>query len=133
MSSGVDWLAVAPNVRRPPVGLTAMIERRVPGFWAIFGNAVGTAQNTLRTWGTPATVTSWWRTPESNAETGGDAHSQHLLGTAFDVVSPDVNAAEQAFRDAGFITLVHAVAGGALHLHVQSWPAGAAQRWGLFR
>lgn len=136
-------LTVASTALAPPRDVVLKVEQRAPGFWQAFWNALKDADALLEFQGLDAVVTSWWRDPARNRAVGGDAFSQHLLGTAYDIdvtsffLTPAAReharlAVQRAFQQAGWVTMVHAVAGGRRHVHVQAWPAGLAQRAGLF-
>lgn len=116
-------LNVTSDVRRPPTALARMLELRAPGIWRAFGEAVEQLDRRVGT----AVVTSWWRDPATNARAGGSPQSQHLLGTALDLVGDPQRIALVA-AEAGFVVVVEGD-----HVHVQAWPAGAPQRAGLFR
>lgn len=47
-------------------------------------------------WARPIGVTSWYRPPDVNAEVGGVANSQHILGSAVDVY--DIGGRDQEFE-----------------------------------
>jgi len=64
-------------------------------------------------------ITSWWRSVQSNQAAGGNPRSQHLVGLAFDLASPDPVSLVNALRDVGLVA-VHEVD----HVHVQAFPAG---------
>lgn len=68
-------------------------------------------------------VSGWWRTPESNASSGGREYSQHLLGLAIDIVTPNPRAVIDAASRLGLIAIYHNVGSG-WHVHVQARPAG---------
>ena len=77
------------------------------------------------------TITSWLRDPVQNAAVGGAELSQHLLGLAIDVVTPDPASAVELFRQQGFVAVDEGT-----HVHVQALPAGSIprqvfQRFGL--
>ena len=67
-------------------------------------------------------ITSWWRSPERNDQVGGDSESQHLLGTALDIVprGETSEAIEAAAAGEGFQVVVERE-----HIHIQAWPAGS--------
>ena len=111
-------------VQAPPVALAALIAHRLPTLWPAWRDALQRVEQSL---GGDVVVTSWWRDSAHNAAVGGDAHSQHLLGTAFDVVGPNPAEIARAFASAGFVVIPEAD-----HVHVQAWPAGFAERVGLF-
>jgi hypothetical protein len=64
-------------------------------------------------------ITSWWRTRGGNAAVGGHPESQHLIGSAVDLVGPSIASFSARLR---WLHLVHE----ADHLHAQLWPAGGA-------
>lgn len=105
----------------PPYWYLWEVDRWAPGIWPAFSNAANWALSGLN-----VTLTSWWRTPETNASVGGDPGSQHLCGTAIDVAGPDQVAAANRLLAAGF----HVVNEGT-HVHAQVWPAGVARSSGL--
>ena len=112
------------TVQPPPVGLATLIAHRLPRLWIDWGDALLRAEQSLAG---DVVVTSWWRSAATNARVGGASTSQHLLGTAFDVVGPDPGAIARAFASAGFVVIPESD-----HVHVQAWPAGFAERIGLF-
>jgi Peptidase M15 len=122
-------LRVLPEVQRPPTAIARMIEQRSPGFWVAFSNAIERGIGVA-----DLVVTSWWRDAARNADVGGGNQSQHLIGTALDLYGParDMELARGGLASQGLVAMVHAVAGGATHLHVQAWPAGVAARAGIF-
>jgi len=73
-------------------------------------------------------LTSWFRTPETNRDVGGDPESQHLFGLAWDVTAPPqlLGAIARAGRGLG-ITAVEERD----HVHLQAFPAGALARAGI--
>jgi uncharacterized protein YcbK (DUF882 family) len=119
---------VLPDVQRPPVALTAQLEQLVPGLWHAMNDnltaAAGDETDLL-------VITSWWRSPLRNVEVGGVAHSQHLLGTAFDVDGPLASIARMRARA---LRLNWQVLGPYQdsHLHLQVWRDSAELRR-LFR
>lgn len=104
----------------PPYEIAATVERAAPGFWGAFSRATAYA------FPTGTVVTSWHRTPASNAAAGGQPQSQHLLGVAFDAQAPDLGELERRLRAVGFVTVRYRS-----HVHAQAWPAGTARRAGL--
>jgi uncharacterized protein YcbK (DUF882 family) len=68
-------------------------------------------------------ATSWWRSPERNAQVGGDPYSQHLVGWALDAVGPDVQTFAKRLRVRGFVVVVETD-----HVHVQVFPRGTLRR-----
>lgn len=107
-------------VEAPPPSIVWTVERFAPGFWRAFLAALWQAYHQQ-----PFRVTSWWRSPAHNAEVGGDADSQHQLGTAVDVVPA---AAGEALRAAGFVVVPYVS-----HAHAQAFMAGEARRVGLLQ
>ena len=73
-------------------------------------------------------LTSWWRSRAHNMAVGGRPTSQHLIGTAFDLVGPEpvMQGAEWYARNIGWEVLYHQVYGGQRHLHLQAYRAGTA-------
>ena len=65
--------------------------------------------------------TSWWRDVDRNRIVGGATYSQHLIGTAVDLVESP--AAREVWRRAGFIVVEERD-----HDHVQVYPAGFLER-----
>ena len=74
----------------------------------------------------PVQATSYIRTPDENRRVGGAPDSQHLIGTALDVVGPT----DLLERFAGQLGLVVVDEGS--HVHFQLFPAGVARQIGLF-
>lgn len=101
----------------PPPYVVRAVEAAAPGFVAWWNAALPWAYQRSGPW----TVTSWWRSPEHNRSVGGVDDSQHLIGTAFDVIERPRIA--EALRAAGFVVVREPD-----HLHVQAWPAGYASR-----
>lgn len=110
----------------PPRAIVEAVDTKVPGIysWFVYNveSAVGDA---------PATLTSWYRNPQQNAEVGGHPESQHLVGLAADLVvarggpwSPEEVAARLRF-------LGLTVSAQPTHLHVQALPPGGLRRLGL--
>lgn len=66
-----------------------------------------------------STVTSWWRSPTHNRDVGGAIYSQHLLGFAVDVVSPNPVRFANAVRSVGLVAIDEGD-----HVHVQAYPSG---------
>lgn len=83
-------------------------------------------QKAVRTLMPGQAVTSWYRTPEHNADVGGDPESQHLLGLAWDVAGPGADTTIFLARRAGLI----AVNEGS-HVHLQSFGPGVLSRAGV--
>lgn len=69
----------------------------------------------------PFSVTSWWRTPERNAEVGGVPRSLHREGLAVDCV-PGVGVSKEAFYAYLHKVGLYGVIEGD-HVHLQSRPA----------
>jgi len=106
----------------PPIHLALTVQSWSPRIWPAFYAA---AQAGLRP---DSFVTSWWRSPGHNASVGGSRDSQHLIGTAFDVITKTGARAAQInqLRRAGF-----RVVDELNHIHVQAFEAGAVRRVGL--
>lgn len=98
----------------PPPYVVRAVEAAAPGFTDWWNVAVPWAYRRSAPW----TVTSWWRSPQYNREVAaGLEDSQHLLGTAFDLLEGPGIA--DALRAAGFVVVREWD-----HLHAQAWPAG---------
>ena len=67
------------------------------------------------------TPTSWWRSIEDNERVGGAPFSQHLIGTALDVLQGE--EARAVWRAAGFTVIEYA-----RHDHVQLYDPGYVRR-----
>lgn len=106
--------ATPTRVETPPDWIVRIVEFLSPGFYGRFFQALVNAIGT-----NPIQVTSWYRTPLSNQQVGGDPFSQHLLGFALDVVVDDPFRMRQRFRDMGLTSVVEGD-----HVHVQVFPAG---------
>jgi len=108
----------------PPFFVHSTVTRWVPGFWPLF---FGAANSGIL----PASrVTSWYRTRSSNLRVGGSRDSQHLIGTAFDLVHAPGEKFRQVgrLRDRGFLVTV-----GLDHVHAQAFEAGTPRSSGLLR
>lgn len=68
-----------------------------------------------------AMATSYWRSPQENLAARGHPESQHLIGTAMDIVAPQPTAAyieiQVQARNAGLVALDRGS-----HIHFQLWP-----------
>lgn len=73
----------------------------------------------------PLQATSWWRSEADNAAAGGRPYSQHLVGTALDLVGEQLGltAFAQA-AESNNLTVVRYKT----HIHVQLMPAGILER-----
>jgi len=109
-------------ISAPPFPVHSTVTRWVPGFWPLF---LGAANFGFL----PASrVTSWYRTRSDNLRVGGSRDSQHLIGTAFDLVPAPGEKERQAsrFRNRGFRVAVELH-----HIHVQAFRAGTPRSSGL--
>jgi uncharacterized protein YcbK (DUF882 family) len=61
--------------------------------------------------GRPVKINSGYRTPAHNARVGGSRTSQHMIGTAADIVSPGVSTVDLC-RAAENALAAHGIAGG---------------------
>lgn len=105
----------------PPQTIVSAFSIWIPGIWSVFVRAANASL------GPGDVVTSWWRSPQANADVGGHAESQHLVGLAFDVASPSPALLAAALGRAGFTTVE---APG--HVHAQAFLAGTLGRAGVF-
>lgn len=71
--------------------------------------------------------TSWWRSDSLNRSVGGDPHSQHLFGFAFDLVGNRSREVQDALNRIGLVAVAESD-----HLHVQLFPAGTLESAGFF-
>lgn len=108
------------SVQLPPLGLARAVDRRAPGIYAALIDRllVGVRPGDY--------ATSWWRDAATNRAVGGHPDSQHLLGLAFDIASPDLNDLYRRLATTGLVAVREAT-----HVHVQAWPAGIARSTGL--
>ncbi len=84
-------------------------------------DAVGEFLRRIRAaWVDGVQITSWVRTPAKNDEVGGEVDSQHLIGTAVDVVGPNLPYFAIRCTEEGLICVNEPD-----HLHVQLFQAGA--------
>jgi hypothetical protein len=91
-------------------------------FWAYF--PIGRFRIAVnRSWRPGDAATSWFRSPRENAAVGGHPWSQHLVGLAADLVSPEPGRLAARLRAEGLVVVVEAD-----HVHVQAWPAGTLER-----
>lgn len=68
-----------------------------------------------------ASVTSWVRTTKRNTEVGGHPASQHLTGTAVDLVLDDFTRKEELLKAARKLNLIAIDEGD--HIHIQLYKA----------
>jgi len=87
------------SLRTPPREVIDAVHAQCPGCWPFF---VGTIRN-LRPVQGAVTASSWWRSSETNREVGGSATSQHLVGTAIDLVGPGARDVADQLRNAGWV------------------------------
>jgi hypothetical protein len=71
-------------------------------------------------------LTSWHRTPESNAAAGGDPESQHLFSLAADIAGPGRDFTAHLARRLGLYAVQEFD-----HVHLQLFPAGVLARAGV--
>lgn len=112
-------------IERPPDQLVYAVERQAPGVYAQFFGALQRAHYQI-----PVQVTSYWRSKGKNESVGGAGASQHLIGTAMDLVYPNAAAKRAAIANMKAMRLVVVDEGD--HVHVQAWSAGTAApliRW----
>lgn len=110
------------SLEMPPREIVYQIHSRWPSFWQQFFTYANAAMSTAWNQGARFSMTSWWRSPSKNAAVGGAPNSQHLWGTAFDLVASTPAGYQQleaALRARGFFTIRESD-----HLHVQAFPAG---------
>jgi uncharacterized protein YcbK (DUF882 family) len=69
-------------------------------------------------------LTSWWRSREHNERVGGQPTSQHLVGTAIDVVGVPLASAQQHAQRYGLT----AIASNRGAVHVQALASGTVAR-----
>jgi len=106
-------LRLGPDIRIPPpnviaaVGRTPLVEflRRVSG---------------MLTYIPDGTLTSWYRTPERNRAVGGARRSQHLLGLAIDLDTPDPDLVLELADLFGVVALDETATKS--HVHLQAMP-----------
>jgi predicted Fe-Mo cluster-binding NifX family protein len=116
----MTWIA-------PPREIRAAVNRELgDSFWSAF---VARARRALDHSAGPGqwTVTSWYRSHATNERVGGVAASQHLVGTAFDVVVPPGRSARAvaALRAEGFAYVVDE----GDHIHAQQLGSTRAVAW----
>lgn len=108
-------------IEAPPPGIVNALALWIPGIWPVFLRAANASL-------APGdVVTSWWRSPDRNAQVGGHVESQHLVGLAFDAASPDPPGLASRLRAVGFTTVEAAG-----HVHAQAFQAGILGRAGVF-
>jgi len=67
-------------------------------------------------------ITSWWRDPAVNQAVGGSPLSQHLIGLALDVVTPNPTEVVAAAFQAGIVAIDERT-----HVHLQLRQAGSRE------
>ena len=86
-----------PSFVAPPVSVQQLVSSRCVGCWEFFvGSFRAVRLDPTRSIG----VSSWWRSDQANQLAGGAPTSQHLVGTAVDLVGdggPEVARQLQAF------------------------------------
>ena len=82
----------------------------------------------------PMRITCAYRNPAHNKRVGGSPNSQHLKGTAFDIVVPDMDYARELERiaiDEGFTAIGRYPARHFIHIDMRPRkPSGGLYRWG---
>ncbi len=106
----------------PPMVIVNAFEGWVPGIWQTFIIAANVAM-------VPSDrVTSWWRSEDGNRAAGGHVESQHLVGLAFDVASPNPQRLVTELRRLGFVVVEERT-----HVHAQAYPPHVLGQAGVFR
>ena len=102
-----------------PVEAPSLFIERAMDFYGpgLLAEVVAAANDALTE--SPATVTSWARSPTQNLSVGGAQRSQHLLGLAFDAVAQNPDQLAALLWRAGFTVTTYPT-----HLHAQAFPAG---------
>lgn len=72
-------------------------------------------------WPVDVQLSSWWRSLAENGAAGGAPRSQHLVGTAIDVVTRDRALVVAEARAVGLVAIDEGD-----HVHVQLWPAATS-------
>lgn len=104
----------------PPPSIAIAVHTMAPGIWPLFVLAANSALSPRDV------VISWWRSPQKNADVGGHAASQHLVGLAFDVASPSPRNLAVALRAVGFTAIESTGA-----VHAQTFRAGLIESTGI--
>ncbi len=121
-------------VAAPPYGVSAWVDYASPGALGWFQREVNAVLAGSRD---PVQITSYYRTPQENARSGGAYGSQHTTGTAADVQAPTVEGnlrLRNAFRARGLQAWeFRSKQTGQSYTHVQLWPASTTLRSGLYR
>jgi len=112
------------SLQPPPLAIANQLGVWIPGIWPVFVQAANRGLSE----GHASSVTSWWRSVESNRQAGGNVESQHLVGLAFDATAPSLPLLAQALRAAGFRVVEERS-----HVHAQAYQAGVLGRAGFFR
>ncbi len=108
---------IGPDVVAPP----PMVEQIFGAQIASFTSSSALVLMRFPSWG----LTSWFRDVLANADAGGDAYSQHLVGLAFDADGPLEQKDEfvRALRRVG-----HVVVPEETHVHWQAFAPGLLRR-----
>jgi hypothetical protein len=99
------------------------VELFAPGFWEAFIWHVNDAAASVDA---PTIASSWYRNAADNIRVGGAQDSQHLVGSAVDLVNEKAGQLAGELSGRGFVVVNEGD-----HLHVQAWPAGLIRTVGL--
>ena len=96
--------------------------------------ALDSLQAVRTAYGRPMRVTCAYRNPFHNQRVGGKENSQHLLGTAFDIVvnnRPEAESLERLFTNAGFTAIGRYPSRFFMHIDMRpAKPSGKLYQWG---
>jgi len=110
-------------VNSPPYRVLYGVNYYAPGFWWDFFRELDQA---VRATGAPVMATSWHRSRLDNERVGGQVDSQHLIGTAVDLVTEKPTQLANELGGLGWVAINEGD-----HVHAQAWPAGIARSVGL--